>query len=539
MDDRVAEPTILPPPFEQWFRSRGWTPRAHQLEALAHVQQGRSVLLVAPTGGGKTLAGFLPSLVDLATSSSPRGVHTLYVSPLKALAVDVARNLIKPVEEMGLDIAIETRTGDTPAHKRRRQRIAPPDILITTPEQVALMIADAHAAHLFRSLQIVVLDELHALVASKRGALLSLALARLARLAPQARRIGLSATVARPETLQAWLVAQTDRSRVARAELVVGRVGALPEVQILKSVERVPWAGHSARYAMRELYDTIARARLALIFVNTRSQAELTFQELWRINEDSLPIALHHGSLDVGQRRRVEAAMAAGKLKAVVCTSTLDLGIDWGDVDLVVNIGAPKGSSRLIQRIGRSNHRLDEPSAAMLVPSNRFEVLECEAARVAVKEGAQDSDKLSLKKLDVLAQHILGCAVAGPFDPEELYREVTSAYAYHGLDRTDFDAVLGFVTNGGYALKSYERYAKLKPADEGRLRLAHPRLAQAYRLNVGTIVEEEMLKVRLVHPRRSNGRLVNLSRSRLLGEMEEWFIAGLQVGDTFRFAGEV
>jgi ATP-dependent Lhr-like helicase len=529
----------LPEPFARWFAERGWQPREHQLGVLSKVQAGKSVLLIAPTGGGKTLAGFLPSLIELTASSRGRGVHTLYISPLKALAVDIARNLERPVMEMGLDISIETRTGDTSAHKRRRQRSSPPDILITTPEQLALLIADSHAAHLFRRIKVLVLDELHALVASKRGALLSLGLARLARLAPEARRIGLSATVARPDMLQAWLVPQTAGSEFNYAGLVTGRSGAMPEITILKSVERVPWSGHSARYSIGEIYEAIKASRLALIFVNTRSQAEVIFQELWHINEDTLPIAIHHGSLDVAQRRKVEAAMVAGKLQAVVSTSTLDLGIDWGDVDLVINIGAPKGSSRLIQRIGRSNHRLDEPSRALLVPSNRFEVLECEAARMAVSEGVQDSERMTLKKLDVLAQHIWGTAVHGPFDPGELYAEVQSSFTYRNLTRRDFDQAVEFVATGGYALKTYERYAKLKTMPDGRLRLAHPRFAQSYRLNVGTIVEDEMLKVRLVKPPRAGGKPLSSFAGRLLGEVEEWFINSMSIGDTFIFAGEV
>jgi ATP-dependent Lhr-like helicase len=529
----------LPHTFARWFEKRGWRPREHQLALLLEARAGNSVLLIAPTGGGKTLAGFLPSLIDLAASPLGRGIHTLYISPLKALAVDIARNLEMPVGEMGLGVAIETRTGDTPAHKRRRQRSSPPDILITTPEQLALLIADSHAAHLFRHLKVVILDELHALVASKRGALLSLGLARLARLAPDALRIGLSATVAKPEMLQAWLVPQTSPGQTCFAKLVTGRAGALPELTILKSVERVPWSGHSARYSIGEIYEAIKTARLALIFVNTRSQAEVIFQELWRINDDTLPIALHHGSLDVAQRRKVEAAMAEGKLKAVVSTSTLDLGVDWGDVDLVINIGAPKGSSRLIQRIGRSNHRLDEPSKAMLVPSNRFEVLECEAARMAVNEGVQDSERMTVKKLDVLAQHILGAAVHAPFYPAELYEEVRASFVYRDLTREEFDQAVDFVATGGYALKTYERYARLKPLPDGRLRLAHPRFAQSYRLNVGTIVEDEMLKVRLVKPRHAGGKPLTGSAGRLLGEVEESFINAMSIGDTFIFAGEV
>ena len=414
----------LPRPFLKWFAEKGWSPRAHQLELLARAQAGENMLLIAPTGAGKTLAGFLPSLTDLTTrgkipaGSAFTGIHTLYISPLKALAVDIERNLMKPVSEMGLPVSIENRTGDTPQAKRQRQKLTPPDILLTTPEQVALLLANKEAERFFKDLKYVVLDELHSLVTSKRGHLLSLGLARIRRHAPYMQTIGLSATVADPMDLQRWLVPQGERPSPP-AGLVHVQGGAAPDITILDTDKRIPWSGHVSTYAIPEVYEEIKRHKTTLIFVNTRFQAELLFQELWTINEENLPIALHHGSLDAGQRRRVEAAMAANKLRAVVATSTLDLGLDWGDVDLVVHVGAPKGASRLAQRIGRSNHRMDEPSKAILVPANRFEVMECQAALDANYLGAQDTPPVGEGALDVLAQHILGMACAEPFDPLE------------------------------------------------------------------------------------------------------------------------
>jgi ATP-dependent Lhr-like helicase len=524
----------LPGPFHQWFAARGWRPRPHQLEVLARAQAGEDVLLISPTGGGKTLAGFLPSLIDLMGRERGGGIHTLYVSPLKALAVDIARNLETPVAEMKLPVAIETRTGDTPHSKRQRQRQKPPDILITTPEQLSLIVADPGAAHLLRNLRTLILDELHSLVTSKRGVLLSLAMSRIATLAPEMRRIGLSATVADPDALRAWLVP----SRKPPATLVMGQAGAAPNIRILDSVERVPWSGHSSLYSIPEVYAAIKSAKLTLVFVNTRSQAEMTFQSLWEANEDHLPIALHHGSLDVAQRRKVETAMSEGKLRAVVCTSTLDLGIDWGDVDLVIHVGAPKGSSRLLQRIGRSNHRLDEPSEAMLVPSNRFEVLECVAALEAARVNAQDTEYPSVHKFDVLAQHVLGRACAGPFAADQLFGEITSAWTYRNLTREDFDKVIDYVATGGYALRAYERYAKLKLTPEGMWRIAHPRFIQQYKLNAGTIVANEMLKIRIASAKKRLGKRV-VTGGRVLGELEEWFLSQLSIGDTFLFSGEV
>jgi ATP-dependent Lhr-like helicase len=474
-----------------------------------------------------------------------RGLHTLYISPLKALAVDIARNLEAPIAEMALPIKVETRTGDTPVSRRQRQRRYPPDILLTTPEQLALLLSSDDAPFLFGSLRRIVLDELHALVTSKRGDLLSLGLARLWQLAPQMRAIGLSATVAEPESLARFLVPQRDGDGEA-ADIVVAGGAAAPIVEMLDTRERLPWAGHSARHALNEVYELIKANKTTLVFVNTRSQAEMLFQDLWRMNDDNLAIALHHGSLDVAQRRKVEDAMAAGKLRGVVCTSSLDLGVDWGDVDLVINIGAPKGASRLMQRIGRANHRIDEASRAVLVPANRFEVLECRVAIDAVAENAQDTPPLRTGALDVLAQHVLGRACGEPFLSDELYEEVLTAAPYSGLTRTDFDDTVDFVASGGYALKTYERFARIKQDKTGRWRVTNPRVRQSYRLNVGTIVEETMLKVRLVRGGKGNGKgggkgsTGALARGgRMLGQIEEVFIEGLVVGDTFVFGGEV
>lgn len=473
-------------------------------------------------------------------------MHTLYVSPLKALAVDIARNLDAPIAEMGLSVRVETRTGDTPSHKRTRQIARPPDILLTTPEQLALLIAHREAAELFADLSCVVLDELHALVTSKRGDLLSLALTRLHRLSPGLTAIGLSATVREPDELRRYLVPQraspgpsTKGSTVAMAELVVVKGGAAPDLHMLDTGLTLPLAGHTAWQAMPAIYDLIGQHRTVLVFVNTRLQAEYTFQELWRINDANYSIALHHGSLDATQRRRVEAAMAAGRLRAIVCTATLDLGIDWGDVDLVVNIGAPKGASRIMQRIGRANHRMDEPSKAYLVPANRFEMLECQAALDAVEAAAQDTPDARLGAPDVLAQHVLGMACADAFDPVQLYEEIVSAAPYAGLSWEDFEAVVDYVATGGYALRAYERFAKILRGPDGLWRVRDARIAQQYRMNVGTIVESAKVKVRLARGVRGKPGAILPKGGRVLGEIEEDFADTLTPGDTFLFAGEV
>ena len=544
MPDSARPPAFtLPEPFAGWFGARGWSARPHQLALADASLAGESALLIAPTGGGKTLAGFLGSLIELSRDKAERNsgipaLHTLYISPLKALAMDVQRNLMMPVEEMGLGLRIETRTGDTPSHVRQRQRKTPPDVLLTTPEQLALFIASDHAKEFFADLKCVIVDEIHAIAASKRGDLLSLGLATLASWAPACRFLGLSATVRDPQGLADWLDVRGDGKgvRILQAE---GGVSA--DVDILISNQRIPWSGHSGRFAVPEVYEAIKKATMTLVFVNTRSQAEVMFQELWNVNEDGLPIALHHGSLSRDQRTKVEAAMAAGVLKAVVCTSTLDLGIDWGEVDLVIQMGAPKGAARLIQRIGRANHRMDEASRAVLVPTNRFEVLECRAAEAAVEAGEIDGEGLRTGALDVLAQHVMGRACGDGFDLAELYDEIVRAGPYQDLDWEAFERIVDFVATGGYALKTYDRYHRIVRRPDGRWVARTPRDAQAHRMNVGAIVEAPMLSVRMASfigkPKAGEQRAVRAGHK--LGEMEEYFLSQLTPGDTFLFGGEV
>jgi ATP-dependent Lhr-like helicase len=487
---------------------------------LDAARAGESVLLIAPTGGGKTLAGFLPSLVELAADPAP-GLHTLYVSPLKALATDIARNLTRPVTEMGLPITIGTRTGDTPANRRARQKAAPPHLLLTTPESLAVLLTSPEAGTFFASLRCVVMDEVHALAGTKRGDQLALGVSRLRTLAPAARRVGLSATVAHPGAIQAY---------VGASRRIDVEDGAPPVLSMTLPEGRLSWSGHMGLEAAPQVMALIRDAGLTIVFVNTRAQAELMFQALWKLNDTTLPIALHHGSLEVEQRRKVETAMAEGRLRAVVATSSLDLGIDWGGVDQVIQVGAPKGISRLLQRVGRANHRMDEASRAILVPANRFEVLECEAAMLGVAARELDGDPPRPGGLDVLAQHLLGLAVSAPFLPDEVYAEVVTAAPYAALTRQDFDDVLRFVEDGGYALAAYDRWKKLFRDSEGRLHVRNARIAAQHRMNIGTIVEAPVLKVRLVGKKRFGPTL---------GEIEEYFVNLLRPGDAFMFAGRL
>jgi ATP-dependent helicase Lhr and Lhr-like helicase len=513
----------LPNVIAGWFAGKGWEVRRHQREMLEAARAGRSALLVAPTGAGKTLAGFLPTLVELIETPAD-GLHTLYISPLKALAVDVQRNLLTPVAEMELPIRVETRTGDTPADRKARQRVRPPQILLTTPESLSLLLSHADSFTLFESLSCVVVDEIHAFAAGKRGDLLSLSLARLQAIAPAMRRVGLSATVADPEAFQGWLAPHGDAETV---QIVRGDPGAEAEIAImLPEDEKIPWSGHSGRWAAQQVMKEIERHRTSLVFCNTRSLAELIFQDLWAVNERNLPIGIHHGSLSVEARRKVEAAVASGRLRGLVCTASLDLGVDWGDVDLVIQMGAPKGSSRLLQRIGRANHRLDEPSEAILVPGNRFEYLEARAALDAIDEGELDPELFRPGALDVLAQHIMACACSDPFVEREMLDEVRGSAPYAGLSEALFAEVLSFIESGGYSLKAYDKFKRLARESDGTWRVSHPRFVQQHRMNAGIIVDVPLYDVRF-------------KGGRKLGTVEDNFAATLSPGDTFFFAGLV
>ena len=513
--------SLLPEQFSGWFAQKNWVIYPHQLEMIDFWQQGRSTLLIAPTGAGKTLSGFLPSLID-SNGAKRDGIHTLYISPLKALAVDIARNLEAPIAEMGLDITVDTRTGDTPQSRRARIRSHPPHILLTTPESLELMLSWPNAAALFGTVKTIIIDEIHTVLGSKRGDLLSLSLATLRTLAPASQSIGLSATIADPQQLTPLLSAQPDE-----VVIFVPPLEKVIELSVMiTDDDSLPWAGHSALYAMPRIYDLLRQHKTTLVFVNTRAQAEMVFQALWHLNDDHLKIGIHHGSLDVQQRRRVEAMMAAGALDAVIATSSLDLGIDWADVDLVIQVGAPKDVARLIQRVGRAGHRLDAPSRAVLVPANRFEMLEGLAACVALEERALDRFDLHEGALDILAQHLVGRAVAGPFDADQLYAQISTAAAYRTLSRETFDKVLEFSATGGYALDHYSQFHRIVRGIDGLWRLTSKQVATRWRMNIGAIVETATLKVRI-------------KGGHVLGEVEEYFVQNLSAGDSFMFGGRI
>ena len=375
---------------------------------------------------------------------------------------------------------------------------------------------------MFEKLRTIVVDELHGFAKEKRGDLLSLSMSRLQKLAPGLRRVGLSATISDPDAYRSWLAPDADMELV---DLVLGDPGAQPDLSILIPENRIPWGGHSGRHAVREVMELIEQHKTTLVFCNTRSLAELIFQDLWAVNDQALPIGIHHGSLAVEARRKVEAAMAVGRLRGLVATASLDLGIDWGDVDLVIQMGAPKGSLRGCCR-GSAAPTTGSMSRARVssFPATDFEYLEARAALDAIDDGELDPEVFRPGALDVLAQHILAMAVAAPFQQDELLAEVRGAAPYAGLKQETFEEILNFIATGGYALKAYDRFRRLVPEPGGMWRIARPQIAQQHRLNAGVIVEQPLLSVRF-----RNGRK--------LGTIEEGYASTLAPGDHFYFSG--
>ena len=512
----------LPQKFQNWINKRNWGLHTHQIDVLTNSDR-KSQLLIAPTGSGKTLSGFLPTLIELDRLNFS-GLHTIYVSPLKALAADIKRNLMIPIEEMGLNIRVEDRTGDTTAKTKRRQRIDPPQILLTTPESLALLISFPEANALFANLERIIIDEIHALVENKRGHQLLLAISRLQSISKNLRKLGLSATVDHPQEIAGFISENENKCPIIFAE-----PGPDPNISMLQTTASPPWSGAGATYAVPDVLEQISKHKTTLIFHNTRAQAEIFFHNLWLNNQDNLPVAIHHGSLDLAQRKRVEAAITKGELRAVVCTGTLDLGIDWNEVDLVIQVGAPKNIKRLVQRIGRANHTYNTPSKAIIVPANKFEIVECQAALEAVRDKDLDGEPIASGSLDVLCQHILLVACSGKILPSKLFEEIKQIGAYKNLTHEEFKECMGFCIDGGYALKRYEQWHRLKLDHSGNLILRDPRIANKIRMNVGTIQDTETLKVR-TH-RRSGGKP--------LGEIEEAFAASLTKGDTFLIGGNI
>ena len=541
----VHDPAFSP---ERWFAARGWTPHAFQREAWARFAAGESGLVHVPTGSGKTYAAYLGPLADIVAERGARpssGVAVLYITPLRAVARDIELALRLPVEELGLPVTVGARTGDTEARERARQRERLPDVLVTTPESLTLMIAGDRAAEQLAGVRAVIVDEWHELLSSKRGVQVELALARLRALAPAMRTWGLSATIANVEDAARVLVGVGADGGVGaddgvgadggggaagpRASVVHADIPRPIEVRSLlpDSVERFPWAGHLGLTMMKPLLAWLDPAVPTLVFTNTRSQAERWHAAIsWERPEWAGVLAIHHGSLEREERERVEAGLKDGSLRIVVATSSLDLGVDFSPVERVVQVGSPKGIARLIQRAGRSGHRPGARCEVLCVPTHALELVEIASARDAVARREIEERHGWRAPLDCLVQHIVTRALGGGFAADALFDEVRTTTAFATLARADFDWCVELALTGGRTLSAYPQYHRIARGDDGRFTIATRRAAQLHRLNIGTISADASISVAMVGGRR-------------LGSIEEGFIARLAPGDAFHFAGQV
>ena len=528
----MTSPDVL----ERWFTDNGWEPFAFQRDVWRAYADGASGLIHAATGTGKTYAAWMGPIRSwlasnpAAPSQKKRSAHAplqvLWITPLRALAADTETALRAPIEALGIPWTIESRTGDTADKVRKAQRERLPSALITTPESLELLLCRDDQETLFESLQCVIVDEWHELMATKRGVQVELALARLRVLCPGLRTWGLSATLGNLDVACETLLGLDANGRANPGVLVRGIVPKEIVVESLvpEEMERFPWAGHLNTKLLPQVIERIERAQSAIIFTNTRSQCEIWFQSIVAARPDWFEtIAIHHGSLDKAQRQMVEDGLKTGRFRAVVATSSLDLGVDFAPVDLVMQIGSPKGVARLLQRAGRSGHSPGRVSTIVCVPTHAFELVEVAAARDAIAQGKIESRDPVDRPLDLLAQHLVTRAIGGGFTRAGIMAELRTARAYAALTDAELDWVLDFITRGGAALRAYPEYSRVSN-EYGHYFVTDPRVIQRHKMSIGTIVSDTALAVRFL----TGGRL---------GTIEESFIARLQPKDRFIFAG--
>lgn len=523
----------------EWFAARGWTPFSFQRETWEAYGRGESGLIHAATGTGKTYAAWLGALIEWMdehpdretwAKAKPPGLRVLWITPLRALAADTERSLLEPINEMGLPWLVESRTGDTSSTVRSRQRRRLPSALITTPESLSLLLSHAEAREQFRDLRLIVVDEWHELLTSKRGTQTELCLARLRRWTPGLRVWGVSATMGDlPSAMRALIgAADYETGEIPDGRLIQGESPKAIRIEsiIPPVIERFPWAGHLGLKLLPEVIRVIEAARSALVFTNTRSQTEIWYHAILTAKPEwSGEIALHHGSLDRETRESVEASLRDGVLRCVVCTSSLDLGVDFTPVDAVIQVGSPKAVGRMLQRAGRSGHQPGAESRITCAPTHAFELIETVAVREAAQAGLIEARPPVECPLDVLAQHMVTLGLGEGFKPGELFREVRTAYSYRNLDREAFDWTLDFVARGGDALRAYPEYHRLSEID-GVYRVENAMLARVHRMGIGTIMSDAVMKVQFI-------------RGGLIGFADESFLARLKPGDKFMLGGRM
>ena len=510
--------------YDDWFRLRNWKAFRFQQDCARRYFEGCDGLLNAPTGSGKTYALALPAIIDHKLRfQGKKGLYLLWITPLKALSKDIRKAIDDAARELDAGWTVALRNGDTPVAERDRQRREEPQCLVTTPESLHLMLATKGYAHFFRNLGAVVVDEWHELLGSKRGVQVELALSRLRAICPNLRTWGISATVGNMDEAREVLIPLSEKVVTVRSDIVKKPVVT---TLIPDEIEQLPWAGHLGIRMLEQVVPVIRNSQTCLIFTNTRSQSEIWYQQLLQADPSLAGrMAIHHGSLTREVREWVEENLHQGLLKAVVCTSSLDLGVDFRPVDTVVQIGSPKGVARFVQRAGRSGHRPGEKSRIWFVPTHSLELLEAAALKTAIDEDCVESRIPVVRAFDVLMQYLVTLAVSDGFDEKRTFLEVTQTYAFASLSREEWEWLLRFTTTGGESLSQYEEHQKVQVV-EGLYRVTSRRMAMQHRLSIGTIAGDTSLHVKMMG-------------GSSLGTIEEYFITRLNEGDVFVFAGKM
>lgn len=516
---------------ETWFRAQGWKPFPFQYEAWQTYLSGKSGLVNAPTGSGKTYSLVIPILLEFIQQQPDyrtrknNGLQAIWITPIRALAKEIELSANRAIEGLGLAWKVGVRSGDTSGKERERQKSKPPEFLIITPESLHLLLAQKGYPEFFKNLKVVVADEWHELMGSKRGVQVELALSRLRALSPALKVWGISATIGNMEQAREILLPQSLNSGCmirATVKKNIEVISILPD-----SVETMPWAGHLGIQLLEKVVDIVKKSTSTLIFTNTRSFAEIWYQKMLdKASEFSGLIAMHHGSISKEMRSWVEDQLYEGKLKAVVCTSSLDLGVDFRPVETVIQVGSPKGVARFLQRAGRSGHQPGATSRIYFVPTHSLELMEAAALREAIEKNIVEDRIPYVRSFDVLMQYLVTLAVSDGFYPDEILKEVRSTFSFNSISDEEWEWMLNFITTGGDSLQAYDEYRKVIIEKDGRYKVEDRRIAQRHRLSIGTIVGETSINVRFV-------------TGKYLGTIEEYFISRLNPGDTFWFAGQV
>ena len=509
---------------KQWFQQKGWQPQAFQLESWDYYQKGYHTLINAPTGSGKTYAALLPILEE-QLSKPHQGLRAIWITPIKALAKEIQLSAERAIEGLGMDWKVAIRSGDTPANVRAQIKKKPPQLLITTPESLHLMLAQKGYAKYFKNVTAFVVDEWHELMGTKRGVQIELGLSRLKAICPQLKICGISATIGNlDEALEVLLGTdyQHHPHKLIKADI---HKKLIVETIFPKTIETLPWAGHIGIKLLDQIIPKINESTSTLIFVNTRSMVEIWYQNiLAKAPELAGQVAIHHGSISKEIRYWVEESLYEGKLKAVVCTSSLDLGVDFRPVETIIQIGSPKGVSRFMQRAGRSGHQPNATSKIYFVPTHSLELVEAAALRQAIQEQKIESRIPYFRSFDVLIQYLMTLAVSDGYTPTEIFAAVQNTFSFQTMTEEEWYWIHQFLTVGGTALGAYDEFHKVV-VEDGIYKVTSRKIAMQHRLSIGTIVSDSSLQVKF-----QNGQRI--------GVVEEWFISRIKVGDAFWFAGK-